>query len=159
MSSEMSVPEEKERPLARIPWIPFKASEIKLEDKKFFQEMATAGEEKGRRLEYYKILTKTFPFYLPKRFVFTKITIIKLIYCFIFRYHAMDCLALHKSSSREQYWANASHFLFCCQTLGFPFHANLAMEMESAPNPSFDKYRSYFDNEVLTSLPKVCKSA
>jgi len=69
MAAKKCVPDEKERRLAKIPWIAFKSSKIKLEKKKFFRDMVTAGEEKGRRLEFYKILTKTFPFYLPKRFV------------------------------------------------------------------------------------------
>jgi len=70
----------------------------------------------------------------------------------------MECLALHESSSNEQYWANASHFWFCCQILGFPFHANLSTELKSSPKPNLDRYKSYFDNEVLTSLLKVCKT-
>jgi len=57
----------KERPVARIPWIPFKISNIKLEQKKFFRDMVAAVEEMGTRLEFYKFLTKTLPFFLPKR--------------------------------------------------------------------------------------------
>jgi len=55
-----------QRPVARIPWLPFKESAVKPEGHKFFQEM-TCKEEGAGRLEFYKILTQTFPFYLPKR--------------------------------------------------------------------------------------------
>jgi len=57
----------KQRLVARIPWIPIKKSYVKPEDHKFFQEMMSAGQEGKRRLDFYRILTKTFPFYLPKR--------------------------------------------------------------------------------------------
>jgi len=55
------------RLVARIPWLPYKESEVKPENNKFFQEMMTKGEEGSRRLDFYRILTKTFPFYLPER--------------------------------------------------------------------------------------------
>jgi len=54
-------------PVARIPWLPVKFSKVRPEEKKFFQKMMSAGEEGSCRLIYYRILTKTFPFYLPKR--------------------------------------------------------------------------------------------
>jgi len=57
-----------ERPVARIPWLPVKISKVKPENNTFFREMMTAGEEGSRRLEFYEILTKTFPFYLPQRY-------------------------------------------------------------------------------------------
>jgi len=66
-----------QRPVARIPWLPFKVSKVKPEDSTFFQEMMTCGKEGSRRLEFYRILTKTFPFYLPKRY--NLLFIIKLI--------------------------------------------------------------------------------
>jgi len=54
-------------PVARIPWLPAKKSKLKPEDHKFFKQMISSGEEGTRRLEFYRILTQTFPFFLPKR--------------------------------------------------------------------------------------------
>jgi len=70
MASNEPTPRREERPIARIPWIPVKMSEVKPEDNKFFQEMMSSGEEGARRLEFYRILNKAFPFYLPKRYFF-----------------------------------------------------------------------------------------
>jgi len=55
-----------QRPVARIPWLPFKKSEVKPEDHKLFQLM-DSGKEGSRRLDFYRIMAETFPFYLPKR--------------------------------------------------------------------------------------------
>jgi len=56
-----------QRPVARIPWLPFKESNVWPEDHSLFLEMMTNGEEGRRRFDYYRMLTKTFPLYLPKR--------------------------------------------------------------------------------------------
>jgi hypothetical protein len=57
-------------PIAKIPWMSWKTSNIKLEDHPYFKDVMTAGEEGSRRLELYRILNQTFPFYLPKRCVY-----------------------------------------------------------------------------------------
>jgi len=57
-------------PVAKIPWIPLKTSDVKLEDDKFFQKVMTAGKEGERRIDLYRLLTQTFPFYLPQRYVY-----------------------------------------------------------------------------------------
>jgi len=53
--------------VAQIPWIKWKKSVRKLEDIKYFQEVAIAGKEGKTRIELYRILNDIFPFYLPKR--------------------------------------------------------------------------------------------
>jgi len=62
-----SVSETGQRPVARFPWMPFKESRVKPKDNLFFLKMMANREEGKGRLEFYRILTKTFPFYLPKR--------------------------------------------------------------------------------------------
>jgi len=55
-------------PVAKIPWIPVNISSIKLEDDKLFKKIMTAGKDRDERIELYRILTRIFPFYLPKRY-------------------------------------------------------------------------------------------
>jgi len=43
----------------------------------------------------------------------------------------MDCLALHENSSNGEYWANATHFLYCFQAFNYPFHCLMATALMS----------------------------
>jgi hypothetical protein len=142
-------------PIAKIPWMSWKTSNIKLEDHPYFKDVMTAGEEGSRRLELYRILNQTFPFYLPKRFAFIDNLLRISSINDRFRFHTMDGWSLHAESKEGQYWATASFFLFCSQAHDCTYHTYLGAEL-SNPNPNLSPYGPAYCPNLKSHFFEVC---
>jgi len=66
----------------------------------------------------------------------------------------MECLALQENSSQGQFWANATHFLLCCNDLVYPLHLFLSLELQ-AKRPNFTMFWEHVDHDLLTALLEV----
>jgi len=55
-------------PVSKLPWIKENISHLKLEETQFFKEQMAFGSDNGKfNANLYRLMTETFPLYLPKR--------------------------------------------------------------------------------------------
>jgi len=79
----------------------------------------------------------------------------KTIYFYYLRYHTMDCKSLHENSKNGQYWANASHFLFCNLAHEQVYFFHLRNELKEGGADMWKRFKTIFDVEVKDKVLKV----
>lgn len=67
----------------------------------------------------------------------------------------MDCIEIQKHSKNGQYWANASHYLYCTEAHGQGcFYDNISRDLDNGEYP-FEKLVTAYSKTMKAELIKV----
>jgi hypothetical protein len=76
---------------------------------------------------------------------------------FLFSFYSMDCFEIHRNSNNGQYWAYASHFLYCSEAHGQVFFPELLKYLENNKLSEIKELKSAFQKPFRNLLFKVTK--
>jgi hypothetical protein len=78
-----------------------------------------------------------------------------MLYCVHFSYYTMDAIEMQKHSKNGEYWANASHYLYCSEAHGQAyFYNNISRDLESNTYP-LDKLATAYSKSMKVEFIKV----